>query len=156
TAAPRRKSNPSDRRWAARSEWLRASLVMGIVAATIANAPEGSKRRRRVAGNLEGHLEAGWRSVATGDLAAARRGSEAALGRGAQSPEAHTLAGAVAAANGELEVARTAYARAIELDPDYVEPRLLAAETAALEGDIPEALRLCEEALDVADDESDY
>jgi predicted Zn-dependent protease with MMP-like domain len=44
----------------------------------------------------------------------------------------------------------------MELDEDYLDPILLAAEAYALEGDAKEALRLCERALDVAEEEDEY
>ena len=73
-----------------------------------------------------------------------------------ESPEAHTLVGAVASAEGDFDGALEAFERAMELDDQYLDPILLAAETHALEGDAPEALRLVERALDVAEEEDEY
>jgi predicted Zn-dependent protease with MMP-like domain len=44
----------------------------------------------------------------------------------------------------------------MELDDDYLDPILLAAETYALEGDTKEALKLCERALDLSEEEDEY
>jgi predicted Zn-dependent protease with MMP-like domain/Tfp pilus assembly protein PilF len=109
-----------------------------------------------VSSTLEADLDEGWRALDEGDLDKTKAAVEAALAKEAQSPEAHTLAGALAAAEGDSERAMASYERAMELDEAYVEPRLLAAELAALEGDGETALQLCDEALDVADEEEDY
>ncbi|HWE28983.1 MAG TPA: metallopeptidase family protein, partial [Polyangia bacterium] len=79
-----------------------------------------------------------------------------AVTQDAESPEAHTLVGAVASAEGDVDAALEAFERAMELDDEYLDPVLLAAETYALEGDAKEALRLCERALDIAEEEDEY
>jgi predicted Zn-dependent protease with MMP-like domain/Flp pilus assembly protein TadD len=105
---------------------------------------------------LEAVLSAGWHALDAGKLEEARAQAAAVLADDPESPEGYTLSGAVASADGDAEKALTAFERAMALDAQYVEPRLLAAEVCALEGDAPRALELCDEALDLAEEESDY
>jgi predicted Zn-dependent protease with MMP-like domain/Tfp pilus assembly protein PilF len=101
-------------------------------------------------------LEAGWKQLDDGKLEEAKRSAEAALEADRDSPEAYTLRGAVAAADGDSEAAFAAYERAMALDAEYLEPRLLCAELCATEGDGERARELCDEALDLAEEEDDY
>jgi predicted Zn-dependent protease with MMP-like domain/Tfp pilus assembly protein PilF len=98
----------------------------------------------------------GWQLLENGKIDDARKIADRAVTANADSPEAHTLVGAVAGAEGDVEGALEAFERAMELDEQYLDPILLAAETHALEGDSKEALRLCERALDVAEEEDEY
>jgi predicted Zn-dependent protease with MMP-like domain/uncharacterized protein HemY len=105
---------------------------------------------------MEDLLETGWKQLDEGKLEEAKKCAEAALEADRDSPEAYTLRGAVAGAEGDFEAAQAAYERAMALDAEYVEPRLLCAELCAVEGDAERARELCDEALDVAEDEEDY
>ncbi len=106
--------------------------------------------------DINTQLEAGWKQLDEGKLVEARATAEAALTADRDSPEAYTLRGAVAAAEGDLEAAYAAYERAMALDATYVEPRLLCAELAAVEGDGERARELCDEALDLAEEEDEF
>src|SRR5262249_52869860 len=106
--------------------------------------------------NMENLLETGWQQLDEGKLDEARKTAEAALEADRDSPDAYTLRGAVAGAEGDLEAAYAAWERAMALDPEMVEPRLLCAELCALEGDSERARELCDEALDIAEEEEDY
>jgi predicted Zn-dependent protease with MMP-like domain/Flp pilus assembly protein TadD len=105
---------------------------------------------------MEDLLETGWQQLDEGKLDEARKTAEAALEADRDSPDAYTLRGAVAGAEGDLEAAYAAWERAMALDPEMVEPRLLCAELCALEGDSERARELCDEALDIAEEEEDY
>jgi predicted Zn-dependent protease with MMP-like domain/Tfp pilus assembly protein PilF len=109
-----------------------------------------------MANDLEAHLDSGWTQLDQGALDEAHKSAEAALAVDPDSPEAYTLSGAVAAAGGDFEAAFTAYERAMALDAEYVEPYLLCAELCAVEGDTQRARELCDEALDLADEEDEY
>lgn len=106
---------------------------------------------------LLAHLDHGWQRLDEGDLEGARAAAAAALALVADSPEGITLRGAAAAAAGEHEHAFTDFARAIELDPEYVDPYLLAADLHLYPlGQPEEAIELCDEALEVAEEEEEY
>ena len=105
---------------------------------------------------MDDELEAGWQKLDEGKLEEALAAAEAVLQKNADSPEGYTLRGAVAAASGDSEAAYAAYERAMALDAEYVEPRLLCAELAAIEGDGERARELCDEALDLAEEEDEY
>jgi predicted Zn-dependent protease with MMP-like domain/Tfp pilus assembly protein PilF len=109
-----------------------------------------------MANDLEPHLDAGWTQLDQGALDEAHKSAEAALAADPDSPEAWTLSGAVAAAGGDFEAAYSAYERAMALDAEYVEPYLLCAELCAVEGDTQRARELCDEALDLAEEEDEY
>jgi tetratricopeptide (TPR) repeat protein len=106
---------------------------------------------------LSAHLDRGWDLLEKGDLATATVAARKVLELDAESPEAHTLLGAIAAAGGEHETALEHYDRAMELDPEFVDPLLYAAEShfAAL-GQFDEAIRLCDAALDIAEEEDEF
>jgi predicted Zn-dependent protease with MMP-like domain/Flp pilus assembly protein TadD len=105
---------------------------------------------------MDQDLEAGWQKLDEGKLDEAHASAEAALKAAPDSPEAYTLRGAVAAAAGDSEAAYADYERAMALDAEYVEPRLLCAELAATDGDGERARELCDEALDLAEEEDEY
>src|SRR4051812_1416833 len=105
---------------------------------------------------MQEQLEAGWQQLDEGKLDEARATAEALLEKDRDSPEAYTLRGAVAGAEGDPEAAFAAYERAMALDAEYMEPRLLCAELCAVEGDNERARELCEEALDLAEEEDEF
>lgn len=106
---------------------------------------------------ITAHLDRGWDLVQSGDLARAEVAAENVLALDAESPEAFTLLGGIAAAKGEFEEALDHYRKATELDPEFVDPLLYAAEARLADGgNIDEALRLCDQALEVAEEEEDY
>jgi tetratricopeptide (TPR) repeat protein len=103
------------------------------------------------------HLDRGWDLVQRGDPMGAEQSARRALELDNQSPEAYNLLGYVAALRGDYEDAIENYHQAISLDDTYLEAMLNAAEVYVHPlGDYDEAVRLCEQALDLAetDDES--
>ncbi len=103
------------------------------------------------------HLDRGWDLVQRGDPLGAEQSARRALELDNQSPEAHNLLGYVAALRGDYEDAIENYHQAISLDDTYLEAMLNAAEVYVHPlGDYDEAIRLCEQALDLAetDDET--
>ena len=103
------------------------------------------------------HLDRGWDLVQRGDPLGAEQSARRALELDSQSPEAHNLLGYVAALRGDYEDAIENYHQAISLDDTYLEAMLNAAEVYVHPlGDYDEAIRLCEQALDLAetDDET--
>jgi tetratricopeptide (TPR) repeat protein len=108
-------------------------------------------------GAISAHLDRGWDLVQKGDLQAAEVSARHVLELDGESPEAYTLLGAIEAARGDHEGALEHYDKAMDLDPEYVDPLLYAAEVRLwpLE-EFDEAIRLCDEALDVAEEEDEY
>jgi len=103
------------------------------------------------------HLDRGWDLVQRGDPLGAEQSARRALELDSQSPEAYNLLGYVAALRGDYEDAIENYHQAISLDDTYLEAMLNAAEVYVHPlGDYDEAIRLCEQALDLAetDDET--
>ncbi len=103
------------------------------------------------------HLDRGWDLVQRGDPLGAEQSARRALELDNQSPEAYNLLGYVAALRGDYEDAIENYHQAIALDDTYLEAMLNAAEVYVHPlGDYDEAIRLCEQALDLAetDDET--
>ena len=103
------------------------------------------------------HLDRGWDLVQRGDPLGAEQSARRALDLDNQSPEAYNLLGYVAALRGDYEDAIENYHQAISLDDTYLEAMLNAAEVHVHPlGDYDEAIRLCEQALDLAetDDET--
>lgn len=102
-------------------------------------------------------LERGWDRYDQGDLDGAGAAAAEALALAEDSPEAITLRGAASAAAGRHEEALADFARAIELDPEFVDPYLHAADLYIYPlGQPEEAVDLCDEALDVAEEEEEY
>ncbi len=102
-------------------------------------------------------LERGWDQLERGDLAGATEAAREADRHQPGSPEVPTLLGAIAAARGDDEEALTEFERAMELDPDYVDPFLHAADLYLYSlGDPDEAVRLCDQALEAAEEEDEY
>jgi tetratricopeptide (TPR) repeat protein len=102
---------------------------------------------------LSAHLERGWELFERGELDAARRCGEEVLKLDDENPDGHTLLGAVAVAGGEVEEGRERFLRAMDADPEHLEATLYAAELAIdPDEDYEEALRLLDQAEDVAED----
>jgi predicted Zn-dependent protease with MMP-like domain/Tfp pilus assembly protein PilF len=102
-------------------------------------------------------LDRGWELLRNNDFRGAEHSAEEVLAREADAPEALTLLGAVAAAEGDEEEALEQYRRAMEADPEYVSPMLFTAELLlGPEGDPDEALKLIDEALELAEEEDEY
>ncbi|MSP63569.1 MAG: tetratricopeptide repeat protein [Myxococcales bacterium] len=119
--------------------------------------PMDSDEHKLDTDEITAHLDRGWDLVQSGDLARAEVAAENVLALDAESPEAFTLLGGIAAAKGEFEEALDHYRKATELDPEFVDPLLYAAEARLADGgNIDEALRLCDQALEVAEEEEDY
>ncbi len=106
---------------------------------------------------LTAHLDRGWDLLRKNDHRNAEISAQKALDLEKDSPEALTLLGAVAAAEGDEEEALEQFRRAMEADPEYVSPMLYTAEILlGPDGDPEEALKLVEEALELAEDEDEY
>ncbi len=98
------------------------------------------------------HLDRGWELVQRGDTRGAAASARRALELDPNSPEAHNLLGFVAAMEGEGEEAIEAYQQAIALDETYLEAMLNAAEVYISPlGDFDQAIRMCDQALDLAE-----
>src|SRR5687768_12766459 len=98
------------------------------------------------------HLDRGWDLVQRGDTRGAEASARRALELDPNSPEAHNLLGFVAAMEGEGEEAIEAYQQAIALDETYLEAMLNAAEVFISPiGDFEQAIRMCDQALDLAE-----
>ncbi len=98
------------------------------------------------------HLDRGWDLVQRGDTRGAEASARRALEIDPNSPEAHNLLGFVAALEGEGEEAIEAYQQAIALDDTYLEAMLNAAEVFITPlGDYDQAIKMCDQALDLAE-----
>ncbi len=98
------------------------------------------------------HLDRGWDLIQRGDTRGAEASARRALEIDPNSPEAHNLLGYVAAMAGDGEEAVEAYQQAIALDDTYLEAMLNAAEVfIAPLGDFDQAIKLCDQALDLAE-----
>ena len=103
------------------------------------------------------HLDRGWDLLQKGDLDGARRAAAGMQGLDVDAPEVYTLLGAIASAAGNTDEALEQFAKAMEVDPDFVDPLLHAAETNLWPlGNFAEAIRLCDLALDAAEEEEEY
>ena len=106
---------------------------------------------------LTAHLDRGWDLLRKNDFRGAEISAQKALDIEADSAEALTLLGAVAAGEGDEEEALEQFRRAMEADPEYVSPMLYTAEILlGPDGDPEEALKLVDEALELAEDEDEY
>jgi predicted Zn-dependent protease with MMP-like domain/predicted Zn-dependent protease len=106
---------------------------------------------------LTAHLDHGWDLLKKNDLSGAENSAKKALALSPDAPEALTLLGVIAAAEGDDEEALEQYRRAMEADPEYPSPMLYAAEILlGPDGDADEALKLIDEALELAEDEDEY
>ena len=102
------------------------------------------------------HLDRGWDLVQRGDARGAELSARRALEIDSQSPEAYNLLGYVAALEGEFEDAIESYRTAIALDDTYLEAMLNAAEIYVHPlGDFDEAIEMCEQALDLAENDDE-
>jgi len=102
------------------------------------------------------HLDRGWDLVQRGDPMGAEQSARRALELDNQSPEAYNLLGYVAALRGDYEDAIESYHQAISLDDTYLEAMLNAAEVYVHPlGEYDEAIRLCEQALDLAESDDE-
>src|SRR5690606_8290982 len=102
------------------------------------------------------HLDRGWDLVQRGDSRGAELSARRALELDNQSPEGHNLLGYVAALQGEFEEAIESYREAIALDDGYLEAMLNAAEIYIHPlGEFDEALRMCDQALDLAENDDE-
>lgn len=102
------------------------------------------------------HLDRGWDLVQRGDSRGAELSARRALELDNQSPEAHNLLGYVAALQGEFEDAIESYREAIALDDTYLEAMLNAAEVYIHPlGEFDEAIRMCDQALELAENDDE-
>ncbi len=102
------------------------------------------------------HLDRGWDLVQRGDSRGAELSARRALELDGQSPEAYNLLGFVAAMQGEFDEAAEHYRTAISLDDTYFEAMLNAAELYVHPiGDLDEAIELCEQALELAENDDE-
>lgn len=102
------------------------------------------------------HLDRGWELIARNDPRGAESSARRALELDPQSPEAHNLLGYSAALAGNAEEAIESYRQAIALDDAYFEAMLNAAEVYIHPlHDFEEAVRMCEQALDLAESDEE-
>lgn len=102
------------------------------------------------------HLDRGWDLVQRGDSRGAELSARRALEIDSQSPEAYNLLGYVSALQGDFDDAIENYHQAIALDETYLEAMLNAAEVCIHPlGEFDEAIRLCEQALDLAENDDE-
>lgn len=102
------------------------------------------------------HLDRGWDLVQRGDAHGAEQSARRALEIDGQSPEAYNLLGYVAALQGEFDDAIEHYRTAISLDDTYLEAMLNAAEVYIHPlGDFDSAIDMCEQALELAENDDE-
>ena len=102
------------------------------------------------------HLDRGWDLVQRGDSRGAEQSARRALELDNQSPEAYNLLGYVGALQGDFEEAVEYYRQAIALDDGYLEAMLNDAEVYIRPlGEFEEALSLCDQALDLAQNDDE-
>jgi tetratricopeptide (TPR) repeat protein len=102
------------------------------------------------------HLDRGWDLVQRGDSRGAEMSARRALEIDSQSPEAYNLLGYVAALQGDFEDAVEHYRQAIALDDTYLEAMLNAAEVYIHPlSEFDEAIRLCDQALELAENDDE-
>lgn len=101
---------------------------------------------------LSAHLDRGWDLLDRNDLRGARSSARRALEIDRESADAYCLLGQVAAREGEADEALESFRSAISLDEGYVDALLGAAEVLIHPlNDLDEAVRLCDEVLDLAE-----
>lgn len=102
------------------------------------------------------HIDRGWDLVQKGDSRAAEQSARRALEIDSQSPEAYNLLGYIAALEGEYEEALENYRQAIALDDTFLEAMLNAAELCIHPlGELEQALTLCEDAIELAENDEE-
>jgi len=102
------------------------------------------------------HLDRGRDLVQRGDAHGAEQSARRALEIDGQSPEAYNLLGYVAALQGEFDDAIEHYRTAIALDDTYFEAMLNAAEVYIHPlGDFDAAVDMCEQALELAENDDE-
>lgn len=98
------------------------------------------------------HLDRGWDLVQRGDTRGAEASARRALELDPKSPEAYNLLGYAAALEGDSLEAIQSYRQAFTLDDTYMEAMLNAADLYVHPlGEFDEAIRLCEQALALAE-----
>jgi Flp pilus assembly protein TadD len=98
------------------------------------------------------HLDRGWELISRNDPRGAEASARRALELDPQSPEAYNLLGYCAALEGNAEESIEAYRQAIALDDTYFEAMLNAAEVYIHPmRDFGEAVKMCDQALDLAE-----
>lgn len=101
-------------------------------------------------------LDKGWEFLQQNDFRSAENSAQEVLAKEPDAPDALTLLGAIAAAEGDEDEALEHYRRAMEADPEYVAPMLFTAELLlGPDGDPDEALKLIDEALELAEEEEE-
>lgn len=101
---------------------------------------------------LSAHLDRGWDLLDRNDLRGARASARRALEIDHDSADAFCLLGQVAAREGEADEAIENFRSAIALDEGYIDAMLGAAEVLIHPlNELDEAIRLCDEALDLAE-----
>jgi tetratricopeptide (TPR) repeat protein len=119
-------------------------------------AAEQDQQTIRVMDQFSAHLDRGWDLVQRGDSRGAEMSARRALEIDSQSPEAYNLLGYVAALQGEFDDAIEHYRQAIALDDTYLEAMLNAAEVYIHPlTEFDEAIRLCDHALDLAENDDE-
>lgn len=106
---------------------------------------------------FESDLDACWELVDSGKIAEARLAAAEIRRRYQDTPEVYVLLGTLDSIEGDPEAALKNFEEAMELDPDFIEPLLCAAEIYIWElGEHEKGLKLCQKALDLAEEESEY
>src|SRR5690606_18952990 len=119
-------------------------------------APRHQDHHLRAMDQFSAHLDRGWDLVQKGDPRAAEQSARRALEIDSQSPEAYNLLGYIAALEGEYEEALENYRQAIALDDTFLEAMLNAAELCIHPlGDLEQALSLCEDAIELAENDEE-
>ncbi len=122
--------------------------------ATLSNAPRPPGMGMD---EISAHLDRGWDLLQQGDFQKAKLSAARVIELDENSPESYTLLGAISAASGDADQAILYYQRAMDIDPEFIDPVLYAAEAYMWPlGDFVEAVRLCQRALDLAEEEDEY
>ena len=106
----------------------------------------------RTMDQFSAHIERAWELVQKVDTRGAEASARQALELDPHSPEAHNLLGFIAAVEGDPFEAIECYRQAIALDDTYLEAMLNAIEIYIHPlGQFDEAIRMCEQALELTD-----